>query len=115
MNPALEEYLDTVSRKLKPLPISERIDIVKEIKGSILEMEQDGLSEEQILNRLGSSKTDLLTKEKNFRIRHILAVCAFYSITGFSGLFVIPVLGIIAPSFLLFGLLSPLAGAILDI
>ncbi len=44
MNPALEEYLDTVSRKLKPLPISERIDIVKEIKGSILEMEQDGLS-----------------------------------------------------------------------
>lgn len=122
MNPALEEYLDTVSRKIKPLPISERIDIVKEIKGSILEMEQDGLSEEQILNRLGSSKelakaylTDLLTKEKNFRIRHILAVCAFYSITGFSGLFVIPVLGIIAPSFLLFGLLSPLAGAILDI
>lgn len=70
------------------------------------------------MNRLGSPKelaksylTDLLTKEKNFRIRHILAVCAFYSITGFSGLFVIPVLGIIAPSFLLFGLLSPLAGA----
>lgn len=119
MNPALEKYLDTISRKLKPLPISERIDIVKEIKGSILEMEQDGLSEEQILNRLGSPKqlakaylADLLTKEKHFSIRHILVVCAFYSITGFSGLFVIPVLGIIAPSFLLFGILSPLAGAV---
>lgn len=119
MNPSLEKYLDTVSRQLKPLPISERIDIVKEIKGGMLEMEQNGISAQQILDRLGSPKelakaylADLLIKEPHFSFSHILTVCAFYSMVGFSGLFIIPVLGILAPTLLLFGILSPLAGAV---
>ena len=119
MKPSLEKYLDTVSRHLKPLPISERIDIVKEIKGSIVEMEQDGISAEQILERLGNPKelakaylADLLTREKHFNLSRILTICAFYSVVGFSGLFIIPILAIIAPSFLLFGILSPLAGIV---
>ena len=37
MNTTFEKYLDTVDKCLKPLPTSERVDIVKEIKGSILE------------------------------------------------------------------------------
>ena len=41
MNATLEKYLDTVDKCLKPLPTSERVDIVKEIKSSILEMEAD--------------------------------------------------------------------------
>ena len=53
MNATLEKYLDTVDKCLKPLPTSERVDIVKEIKGSILEMEGDNLTTEQILDRLG--------------------------------------------------------------
>ena len=39
MNAIFEKYLDTVDKCLKPLPTSERVDIVKEIKGSLLEME----------------------------------------------------------------------------
>ena len=39
MNTTFEKYLDTIDKCLKPLPTSERVDIVKEIKGSILEME----------------------------------------------------------------------------
>lgn len=119
MTSSLEKYLNTINRHLKPLPLSERVDIVKEIKGSILEMEQDGLSEEQISERLGPPKelakaylADLLTKERHFNLSHILTVCAFYSMAGLSGLFIIPVLGVIAPSFLFFGVLSPLAGAV---
>ena len=56
MNTTFEKYLDTVDKCLKPLPTSERVDIVKEIKGSILEMESDHLSTEEILNRLGNPK-----------------------------------------------------------
>ena len=53
MNTTFEKYLDTIDKCLKPLPTSERVDIVKEIKGSILEMESENLSTEQILTRLG--------------------------------------------------------------
>ena len=56
MNATLEKYLDTVDKCLKPLPTSERVDIVKEIKSSILEMESDNLTAEQILDRLGKPK-----------------------------------------------------------
>ena len=51
MNTTFEKYLDTIDKCLKPLPTSERVDIVKEIKGSILEMESENLSTEQILTR----------------------------------------------------------------
>lgn len=43
MNTTFEKYLDTIDKCLKPLPTSERVDIVKEIKGSILEMESENL------------------------------------------------------------------------
>ena len=73
MNAALEKYLNTVDKCLKPLPASERVDIVKEIKSSILEMESDNLTTEQILDRLGKPKDlakaylgDLLSKESGF-------------------------------------------------
>jgi len=66
MDATFERYLDTVDQYLKPVPASERADIIKEIKGSILEMESDNFTAEQILNRLGSRK--ILRK-------HILATC----------------------------------------
>ena len=113
MNTTFEKYLDTIDKCLKPLPTSERVDIVKEIKGSILEMESQNLSTEQILTRLGKPKDlakaylgDLLAKENNFSWNRFLTVCAFYSLVGFSGLFVIPVLVIVAPTFILCGVAS---------
>lgn len=51
MNATLEKYLDTVDKCLKPLPTSERVDIVKEIKSSILEMESDNLTTELNISR----------------------------------------------------------------
>ncbi|MED7665346.1 hypothetical protein F6X44_18415, partial [Blautia wexlerae] len=42
----------------------------------------------------------------------IRPVCAFYSLVGFSGLFVIPVLVIVAPTFILCGVASAVLGII---
>lgn len=119
MNATLEKYLDTVDKCLKPLPTSERVDIVKEIKSSILEMESDNLTTEQILDRLGKPKDlakaylgDLLSKGSGFSWNRFLTVCAFYSIVGFSGMFVIPCLAIMAPVFIVCGIASPLLMAV---
>lgn len=119
MNAKLERYLNTIDKHLKPLPTSERVDIVKEIKGSIIEMENDNLTAEQILERLGNPKDlakaylgDLLVNSTGFSWNRFLTVCAFYSIVGFSGMVVIPSLAIIAPVFILSGIVSPIIGAI---
>lgn len=117
MNIAFEKYLNTIDKHLKPLPTSERIDIVKEIKSSILEMEHDNFSTEQILERLGNPKElsraylgDFITKEKGFSWNRFLTICSFYGLTGLSGMFVLPSLGIIAPTFLFCGMIAPIAG-----
>lgn len=119
MEKSLEKYLDIIDRHLKPLPVSERVDIVKEIKGSMLEMQNDGLSPEEILNRLGEPKElakaylgDLLSNSTGFSWNRFLTVCAFYSVVGFSGLVVIPTLAIIAPVFLFCAVGTPLIGAV---
>lgn len=119
MNATFEKYLNTIDNCLKPLPVSERIDIVKEIKGSILEMEGEKLTTEQILDRLGKPKDlaraylgDLLSKESKFSWNRFLIVCAFYSLVGFSGLFVIPCLAIVAPTFIVCGIVTPILGIV---
>ena len=108
MNTTFEKYLDTIDKCLKSLPTSERVDIVKEIKGSILEMESENLSTEQILTRLGKPKDlakaylgDLLAKENGFSWNRFLTVCVFYSLVGFSG-----------PTFILCGVASAVLGII---
>ena len=117
MDPKLESYLDTVDCKLRPLPASERADIVREIKSTMQEMLADGLPAETVLERLGRPDAlaraylgNLLTKPRRGGWLKLLALLAFYSVAGLSGMFVIPILGICAPAFLLCGVLVPLAG-----
>lgn len=90
MNAKLEKYLNTVEKHLNPLPASERIDIVKEIKSLIIELENDNVPTEIIINRLGDPKElakaylgNLLANSKGFSWNRILIICAFYSIVGF--------------------------------
>lgn len=118
MNAALEKYLNIIDRHLKPLPASERVDIVKEIKGSIQEMENENLSAEQILARLGDPKElakaylgDMIARGSGFSWSRFLTICAFYSVVGVSGLIVIPTLAIIAPVFILCAAACRLLGA----
>lgn len=119
MDVRLEKYLNKIDRHLKPLPISERIDIVREIKSSMIEMENDDLSVEQIIERLGKPDdlaraylSDLLSKDNHLNLTRILTICAFYSLVGLSGMFIIPTLIIIAPTFIICGILSPILGLI---
>ena len=66
MNTTFEKYLDTIDKCLKPLPTSERVDIVKEIKGSILEMEARALHlRPYIAVGTKAGSTDLENAEKD--------------------------------------------------
>ena len=119
MNAKVEKYLNTVEKHLNPLPASERIDIVKEIKSLIIELENDNVPTEIIINRLGDPKElakaylgNLLANSKGFSWNRILIICAFYSIVGFSGMIVIPCLAIIAPVFMICGIATPILAAI---
>ena len=87
MEKILNDYLEKIEKYLKPLPISERVDIVKEIKSEILELQGDGKTAEQITGRLGNPKElakaylgDLIAKSNSFSWNRVLAICAYYSI-----------------------------------
>lgn len=119
MEKNLNDYLDKVEKYLKPLPISERVDIVKEIKSEILELQSDGKTAEQITGRLGNPKElakaylgDLIAKSNSFSWNRVLAICAYYSIASLSGLIVIPVLAICSPVFIICAIATPIMGSV---
>lgn len=87
MDKALTEYLEKVDRYLRPMVVSERVDIVQEIKSEMLELLNDGVSPEQILQRLGAPKElakaylgESIVKGAGFGWRRVSAVIAFYSL-----------------------------------
>ena len=83
MEKILNDYLEKIEKYLKPLPVSERVDIVKEIKSEILELQGDGKTSEEIIERLGNPKElakaylgDLIAKSSSFSWNRVLAICA---------------------------------------
>lgn len=119
METTLENYLERVERYLRPMPVSERVDIVKEIKSEMLELQGDGKSTQEILERMGDARAlaqaylgSLLKKSTSFSWGRLLTACAFYGAVGFSGMFVIPCLLIIAPCFIVLGIVAPVLGAV---
>ena len=48
MNDFMEKYLGEVDRRLRRLPVAERVDIVNELKSEIAELSAAGLSGEEI-------------------------------------------------------------------
>lgn len=119
MEKKLNKYLERIERYLKPLPVSERVDIVKEIKSEILELQSNGKTAEEIIERLGDPKElskaylgDLISKSSSFSWNRVLAICAYYSLASLSGLIVIPTLVICAPTFIVCAIITPLMGAV---
>lgn len=119
MEKNLNDYLDKIEKYLKPLPISERVDIVKEIKSEILELQSDGKTAEQITGRLGNPKElakaylgDLIAKSDSFSWNRVLTICAYYSLASLPGLIVIPVLAICSPVFIICAIATPIMGFI---
>lgn len=119
MDRMLENYLEQVDKHLRPMPASERVDIVKEIKSELLELEAQGLAPEEITARLGGTKElaaaylgDAIAKNPRFSWRQLGSVAAFYSLAGLGGIFVLPVTSLLALGFLLGGALAPVAGLV---
>lgn len=119
MEQILNDYLEKIEKNLKPLPVSERVDIVKEIKSEILELQGNGKTAEEIMERLGKPKElakaylgDLIAKSSSFNWNRVLAICAYYSLASLSGLIVIPVLAICAPVFIICAIATPILGAV---
>lgn len=118
MEKILNSYLEKIDRYLKPLSVSERVDIVKEIKSEILELQRNGKSAEEIIERLGNPKElakaylgDLIAKDTSFSWNRVLAICAYYSLASLSGLVIMPTLAICAPTFIFCGVITPVMGA----
>lgn len=119
MNKQLNDYLEKVEKGLRALPVSERMDIVKEIQSEITELEGEGVSPEVILERLGDPKTlarsylrDSIAKNPSFSFRKLVSVLAFYGYAGISGIIILPAVSISAVTFLVCGVLCPLAGIV---
>lgn len=116
MEQELEAYLQAVNDYLHRLPLSERTDIIKEIKSSMLDMEADGQSPAAILQRLGrpAEMAKGYLGEQPWEAtpprQYFFRALAFYSGVGLSGLIVLPTLVIFAPTFLFTGALSIILG-----
>lgn len=119
MEKALNDYLGKIEAYLKPMDASERIDIVKEIKSEILELQHSGTPTEDILNRLGNPRElakaylgESISKTTSFSWHKVTQVIAFYSLVGIGGLFVLPVTSILAIGLLLSAVIVPAAGVV---
>ena len=119
MEKILNQYLEKIETYLKPMAASERIDIVKEIKSEILELQGNGVSSEQIIERLGNPKElakaylgESISRSTGFSLRKLSAVIAFYSLAGACGMFVLPITSICGITFMARGILCPIAGII---
>ena len=117
MDQALENYLEQIDRHLRPMPASERVDIVREIKSEMLELETAGLTPGEITKRLGFPKelaaaylSDAIAKNPRFSWRRLGSVAAFYSLAGLGGMVVLPATSITAVTFLVCGAVVPAVG-----
>ena len=49
MEQTLEKYLEQIEKYLRPMAVSERIDVIREIKSEMQELQSSGLSAQEIL------------------------------------------------------------------
>ncbi len=119
MNDFMEKYLGEVDRRLRRLPVAERVDIVNELKSEIAELVSGGMTPEQIVARLGSAKElaggylgDAIARSPRFSWRRLGLVAALYSYAGLGGIIILPVTSICAAAFLLCGAACPIIGVV---
>ena len=115
MEKTLNNYLEQIDKYLKPLAVSERVDIVKEIQSEMLELQSNGVSPVQIIERLGNPKElakaylgESISKSNHFNWRKLSAVIAFYSLAGLSGMFILPFTSICGITFMFAAILCQL-------
>ncbi|NOU88859.1 DUF1700 domain-containing protein [Paenibacillus sp. LMG 31460] len=116
----MDYYLEKIEKYLKALSFSERNDIVKEIKSAMLELQNTGLTTEQIIERLGKPKElakeylgDAISKNSKFSWRKFAAVFTFCSsFAGAIGMFVLPIISTLSIALMISGVITPIGGII---
>ena len=120
MDKELEAYLGAVEGYLKNMPVSERVDVIKELKSCMEEYQLDhALDTSEILERLGSPRElaagylgDKIATGRNFSFKKLLMLISFYSLVSLSGMFVIPCGTVLAGGLIASGIIGPLGGLI---
>ncbi|MBQ7432704.1 MAG: DUF1700 domain-containing protein [Lachnospiraceae bacterium] len=118
MEKQIKEYLMKIDQYLKPMPASDRADIIKEIESNMMDMKtQEGLTEAEIVKRMGSPKllakaylSDTIIKSQGISLKKFGALFAFCSVVGLTGMIVLPGVGVTAVALLLSGVVTPVAG-----
>ena len=120
MDKELELYLTTVDRYLKNMPVSERIDVIKELKSCMEDLQlNNSLSTQEIVARLGSPKelaagylSEKIAMSHSFSLKKLLMVFSFYSLVSLSGMFIIPCGTVLSGGLLACSILGPVAALI---
>lgn len=117
LNKELERYLSKVDHYLKYMPVSEKTDILSELKSSFYERIKTGQSEEVIISEMESPKAlamsyigDSIVKNKSYSFKRFMSLFGFYSVASLAWVSIIPTLAILSVSFFLSSGLSIIAG-----
>lgn len=113
----IEKYLSQVDRYLKYIPVSEKTDILSELKNSFYERLKAGQTSSQIISNMPSARDlarnyidDSFDKTKKYSLKQICEIILFYSYSSLIWLSLIPTLFTLAVGFLLSGVISFAAG-----
>ena len=117
INDNLEKYLSQVDKNLKYMSISEKTDILSELKNSFYERLNNGQSSEYIISQMESPKDlafsymgDSIVKSKDFSFKNLFMSIGFYSYASLAWISLIPTLAILSISFFFSSGISVLAG-----
>ena len=119
LNYKLESYLKKVDDQLNFIPVSDKADILSELKNTFYERLLDGQTEEEILNEMESPRelalsymSESITKDQKFTWRKSLKVFTVYSAMFFSSICIIPTLAALSFGFFISSGLCILVGVI---
>lgn len=120
MEKELDHYLSTIDNHLRNMPISERIDIIKELKAYIEELQnKENLTSAEIIQKMGSTKElaagylgTAISCGTKINTKKISMLITFYGLTSLSGMFVLPFCSILSVSLYFAAIISPIAGLI---
>lgn len=115
----LEKYLYQVDRRLKHMSVTEKTDILSELKNSFYERQKNGQTEGEIIAEMESPKSlamsylgESITRCDSFSWKHFMMVLGFYSYASLVGAIIIPILAVISVAFFFSSGVSILAGVL---
>lgn len=113
----LEKYLAKVDKYLKYLPVSEKADILSELKNSFYERSKSSQSAAEIISHMEDPKdlaakfiSNTIIKDDKFPWKKFMQTFVFYSTASITWVIVIPILASLSVSFFFSSGVSVLAG-----